>query len=156
DATELPEAEHWVEGADAVDLGSSTDLRDLIAASRRTLMEREEAREEARQREIAHARALAEAQRRRADEAARAARRQRQLLLGVALLALGAVAGVVLAAQQRAVAVRQRNALQKDLLETYVEKGRQLLLAGQPLRALLWLQRAFEGGMESPSLRFLL
>lgn len=86
DETELPEAERWLNSADAEDLGHSESLSDFVLASKTTLERAHRKREETRQRELAQTRTLAETE-------ARAARRFRALstlLTGVFILAVGA------------------------------------------------------------------
>ena len=46
--------------------------------------------------------------------------------------------------------------IRQQLLSTYMEKGRERLLQGEPLHALLWLQRAYQQGKREPALRYLL
>jgi len=74
-------------------------------------------------------------------------RRTRRLLLAGAfvMLAIGLVA----------VARANRIAHQR-LLASYEEQGRQLLLAGDPLRGIVYLEQAYREGADSPALRFLL
>jgi formylglycine-generating enzyme required for sulfatase activity/serine/threonine protein kinase len=79
-------------------------------------------------------------------ESQRALRRQR-------LLGAGALATLV--AMLLTVTYMQR-ATRRQLLATYEEKGREELLAGKPDRAALYLSRAYAGGTDDPSLRFLL
>jgi formylglycine-generating enzyme required for sulfatase activity/serine/threonine protein kinase len=79
-------------------------------------------------------------------ESRRAVRRQR-LLVGGALATLVAML-VTVSYMQRAT--------KRQLLATYEEKGREELLAGKPDRAAVYLSRAYAGGTEDPSLRFLL
>jgi WD40 repeat protein len=99
DAVELAEAERWMAGGEAADLGSSALLPALLVASRAHLAAEAAVREASRQRELEQARALAEEQRRRAEEQAEATRRlrQRAVLLRIALagaLVTAALAGV--------------------------------------------------------------
>jgi WD40 repeat protein len=80
DEVELLEAERWLAGPDAGELGVDGDLTALVDASRAALARAEAEREAARRREVEHANALAAEQlerarieRERADEQARAA-----------------------------------------------------------------------------------
>ncbi len=95
DEAELPEAERWLASADAKDLGYSEALPALIRNSQTALQQAEREREDARQRELAQAQALAEEQRRHAEGQARAAaglRRLATLLAGVFVVAVVAAA----------------------------------------------------------------
>lgn len=83
---ELAEAERWRDSPEAVELGIGQTLLALILASRTSL----EARERARQLEVEHAKAFADAQ-------ARAARRLRRALLAVAAVSVIAVAAAIVA-----------------------------------------------------------
>ncbi|MCP4289089.1 MAG: DUF1566 domain-containing protein, partial [Gammaproteobacteria bacterium] len=92
DATELPEAERWLNGQDAVDLGYDENLSAFVRTSREVIQKAERKQEAARQRELQQSRTLAEEQRRRAEEQARASSRLRRLMAGlmvVFLLAAG-------------------------------------------------------------------
>lgn len=53
-------------------------------------------------------------------------------------------------------AARDAEELRQQLLSTYVEQGRQLLIRGKPMPALLWLSRAYKEGSKDSSLRFML
>ena len=91
DEAELTEAERWLEGADAAELGSSEELAALVAESRTAVEETRRNAEAARQRELDQALALAETERRRAEDQAHAARRLRRSLAAAAVFALLAV-----------------------------------------------------------------
>ena len=84
DEAELPEAERWLSGPDAVDLGLSEGLPDLVHTSHAALEQAEREREDARQRELAQARALADTEAR----SARGLRRLSTLLAAVFVVAL--------------------------------------------------------------------
>ncbi|HEU5104046.1 MAG TPA: CHAT domain-containing protein [Roseiflexaceae bacterium] len=93
DAIELHEAEQWLAGPDAADLGYSDDLLAIVHASRRALDAAARERDAIRQRELDQARALAEEQRQRAQEQQRTAQRLRRgamLLAGAFVIALAA------------------------------------------------------------------
>jgi len=106
DEVELLEAERWLESPDAADLGYGEALPALVEVSRAAIEEAEREKEAARQRELAQAQALAEeqhqraeAERQRAEVQARASRRLRWLVVGLAgvfLLALGAMARAII------------------------------------------------------------
>ena len=90
-------------------------------------------------------------QQRRAQEEAqrhRQIRRSRRLLVGLGFLsALAVITGLAIGQHQ----------LRQQLLAGYVEQGRQHLVErGDPMNALPWLFRAYEGGQGSSTLRFLL
>lgn len=104
DAVELLEAERWLAGPDASELGVDTNLVDVVAASRAAVERAEAEREGARQRELDHANALAAEQAERARvEAARADDQARNAVVltrwgrAVGMVALVAVVAAVLA-----------------------------------------------------------
>jgi len=74
DEVALLEAEHWLTGLDAVDLGYGEALPALVKASRAAIKHAEEEKEAARQRELTQAQALAEAERRRKEAQTRGSR----------------------------------------------------------------------------------
>lgn len=112
----------------------------------------------------------------RASEAAlQTERRLRTLLTGAGLaLMLLMIAGLAFGVQQQRQRVREVTAKEaavrgekvraqesqenyrQQLLSTYVEQGRQELLAGHSLDALLWLQRAYANQSNHPMLLYLL
>jgi Novel STAND NTPase 1 len=86
DEIEIKEAEQWLQGPDAAELGGqSAALQDLLQASTKAIQEQKKQEEEARQRELEQARALAEEQQRFAEE-------QRQHAATAHRLALNALA----------------------------------------------------------------
>lgn len=105
-------------------------------------------------------------------EAANRRRRTRQgTILALAVLAVSALAfgwyGVDGRRRAERAAQTERDArrseekakaeLHQKLLATYIEQGRQLLVErGDAVRALLWFNRAYQGGSTSAALRFLL
>jgi len=97
DATELPEAERWLNGQDAVDLGYDENLSAFVRTSREVIQEAERKQEAARQRELQQSRTLAEEQRRRAEEQARASSRLRRLVAGLVVVFLLAAGMAVFA-----------------------------------------------------------
>jgi len=79
-------------------------------------------------------------------EETRGRRTRRLLLVGAFfMLAIGLVA-----------VIRANRIARNRLLASYEEQGRQLLLAGDPLRGIVYLEQAFREGADSPALRFLL
>lgn len=92
DEAELPEAEHWLASPDAAELGFDASLPELVAASRQSIEDAEQAREAAREKELRQAEALAVEQRQRIEEQARAARRMRRSMVGLAATLLVAMA----------------------------------------------------------------
>jgi hypothetical protein len=91
DEAALPEAEHWLASADAQDLGFDATLPELVEASQQALEAAEQAREDARQKELRQSEALAEEQRQRIDEQGRAAGRMRRYMMGLAAVLLVAI-----------------------------------------------------------------
>ena len=88
DEVELAEAERWVSSPDTADLGYDEDLLAFVQASRVSIEEIEQARLAAQQQELAHAQALAEAERQRAEAQTRAVRSLRGLVALLSLLVL--------------------------------------------------------------------
>ncbi len=108
DEVELAEAERWLEGPDAADLGPGEALPALVHASREATEEAHRREEAARERELEQARALATAEAQRAREQARAAARQRVWFMVAGLLAAVAVAALMVALFGRAEAEAER------------------------------------------------
>jgi WD40 repeat protein len=90
DAIELVEADRWLGSPDAADLGYHEDLLALVKASRAAVEKTDQEKEDARQRELNQARALADEQRQRAESEAQAAAklRRRAIYLGAALVGM--------------------------------------------------------------------
>src|SRR5262249_42080837 len=74
-------------------------------------------------------------------------RQIRRLLLGAAFLALAI--GLV-------AVTRANRTAQTRLTMIYEEQGRQLLLAGDPLRGIVYLDKAYQQGASGPALHYLL
>ncbi|HEX3528784.1 MAG TPA: TIR domain-containing protein [Thermoanaerobaculia bacterium] len=131
----LSEAERWLAERPG-DLGAERGFIEASAAHQRRLQEREESR---RQKEVEQAQALADEQRRRAEERARTNWRLK-LALGVltTLLCVLVVAGVYIA-RARAAAVRQNWRATARYLSLEVSKIRE----GRPQTALLLASEAF-------------
>jgi WD40 repeat protein len=91
DTVELLEAERWLEGAEATDLGYSPDLRALVQASRAAIDAAEHEREAARRRELEALQALGQEHAQRLADQSRSTTRLRWLAATLALLALGAL-----------------------------------------------------------------
>lgn len=100
DQVELREAERWLAGPDAVDLGYDESVPALVRTSWAAIEAAEQEREAARQRELVQARALAREQKQRAEEQARAVRRLRWLAIGLTFVFLLAVGATVIARLQ--------------------------------------------------------
>src|SRR5262249_18439771 len=79
-------------------------------------------------------------------EAARA-RLIRRTALGAAFAALASLVLVLLHLNERT---------KQDLAAAYLEQGRQVLVAGDPVRSLVYLAKAYELGAHGPGLRSLL
>jgi WD40 repeat protein len=118
DEVELREAERWLRGSEATYLGYDPALDALVAASEEALGRAEREREAIHARELAQARALAEANQRRIEEQEQTAQRlRRAVVIGrvasvVALIA--AIAAVIFGAQvaeQADEVIRSGNAL---------------------------------------------
>ncbi len=84
DKAQLPEAERWLDGPDASDLGASESLSEFVRVSKATIERAEQEREEIRQRELVQAQTLAETKARSANRL----RHLSTLLGGVFILAL--------------------------------------------------------------------
>ena len=78
---ELAEARRWLESPDAEEIGFDAALSGLVAASQTAIERAKHEKEEARQRELEQAQALAEAR-------ARVVRRTRRFAIGLAVVAL--------------------------------------------------------------------
>lgn len=130
DDAALPEAERWLASADATELGFGEALPELIRASKEALEQAEREREEARQRELKQAEALAE-------EQTRSAGRMRRATLGLAAVFLVAVMAAVLAwiqaeragnlAEQEALARTEAQRLAEAEVRSRTEAERQRL-----------------------------
>ena len=83
--------------------------------------------------------------------------RGRRLRRG-ALIAAFIALSIGLAVLYRANNVARENAriAQARLTASYEEQGRQLLRAGDPMRALVYLDRAMQGGADGPATRYLI
>ena len=164
DAVELKEAERWLGDAEAADLGSSAELRELVERSGEALAEEGRRREAAQRRELEQAQALVEAERRRAEQQAGANRRLRWGAAGLLLALVGAaVAGGVAWSQGRAAsratvqAERAKQEAQARLGRLLVEQARQEAQKGAWQRALVYLSEAYQkpAGLDAAG-RFLL
>lgn len=91
--------------------------------------------------------------------------RQRTRESALRLVSAGLIVALVLSAaiiyrikehQRAAEAAGHIEDIRQQLLSTYIEKGRERLLQGEPLHALLWLQRAYQQGRRDPALQYLL
>ncbi len=106
DEIEVLEAERWLQGAEATDIGFDQALPELVERSQAVIAAQKQGQEAARQRELAQAQALAEEQKQRAEEQAAAGARLRKRALflagaaGVAILAM--IAAIVFLQQSRA------------------------------------------------------
>lgn len=145
DDVELAEAERWLASSDAADLGVSSDLQALVAASKDALETARRLEEEARQRELKQARELAATRTREA----RRTRRMAVVIFGVAVVAMIAAiaAGLLYGTAQRNEAEAQRRLRRAVAGELAAEA--QLALEITPQRALLLAmlaQRALEPG----------
>jgi WD40 repeat protein len=138
DEIEVLEAERWLQGAEAADMGFDEALPELVERSQAAIAAVKQAQEAARQRELEQAQALAEEQKKRAEEQAAASARLRRRALflagafGAAVLAM--IAAIVflqrsqqseaealsqkgIAEQQRTIADRQRVAADTNAAE---------------------------------------
>ena len=88
DAYELQEAETWLAGEDAQELGYIQDLVDLVKVSKDAIAQTSAEKEAQRQRELEQAQKLAEEQRLRAEEGEKAASSLRKRLI-MATVAVG-------------------------------------------------------------------
>jgi len=111
DQVELLEAERWLEGEGAPDLGADDEIVDLMAASRDAIDQRRDEEEADRRREVEQANRLAaeqearaRAETQRADDQARSAHQLRRLVgaLAVVSLFMVAIAGFATVQRQRA------------------------------------------------------
>lgn len=112
DREQLLDAEHWLDSPEAEYLGFDPALPELVAFSRAAIEEAEAAQEVARQRELAQARALAEAERHRAEAERHRAeleertnRRLTWLFRALAVMAIIAGLAAILAVYQAVVAI---------------------------------------------------
>jgi formylglycine-generating enzyme required for sulfatase activity len=87
DEVELREAEQWLAGPDAADLGYSPALPELAAASRAAIEQAEREKQDTRERELAQAKALAQAERSR-SRAQRRVRQRTWALVGIVVLVI--------------------------------------------------------------------
>jgi WD40 repeat protein len=140
DEIEVLEAERWLQGAEATDMGFDEALPQLVERSQAAITAVKQAQEAARQRELAQAQALAEEQRKRAEEQAAASARLRRRALflagafGVAVLAM--IAAIIflqrsqyseaealsqkgIAEQQRTIADQQKAAAETNAAEAH-------------------------------------
>ncbi len=151
----LAEAEEWAD-ARATDL--SIVEREFIQTSI-ALRDRElRAAEETRQRELAHAHALADAEHKRAEEQSRASRRMRSLMVGLASVFLVAVIAAILAVSQGLIAESRRVAAEteRDRANLHAARARSGELAAKSIHVLgtqheLALLLAIEAGRAHPS-----
>ena len=97
DEAELPEAERWLASDDAANLGFDATLPELIEASQQAIEAAVRAREDAREKELQQAEALAKEQRQRIEEQARAAGRMRRSMVGLAVVFFVAVGAAIFA-----------------------------------------------------------
>jgi len=91
DVLELAEAENWLDSPDAKELGYSEGLLTLVRESRAAIEAAEREKEAVQQRELEQAQALAEEQRKRADERTKAAKKLRNRFVFAIVFALVAV-----------------------------------------------------------------
>src|SRR5262249_16767068 len=87
------------------------------------------------------------------SEEARGRRLQRTALVAVLV---GLSIGLVVLYRANRIARENERIAQARLTASYEEQGRQLLLAGDPLRGIVYLDRAMQQGAEDPALRYLL
>ena len=114
DSAELPEAERWLASEDALELGYSTTLAELVATSQQALAEAAQKREASRRRELAQAQTLA------AEKNLSAARLRRRMWGLAAVFIVAIVAALMawmqgqkaasLAQQERAARIRAQQA----------------------------------------------
>ncbi|MGI9316705.1 MAG: hypothetical protein ACR2QW_05185, partial [bacterium] len=97
DEAALPEAERWLASADAADLGFDATLPTFVESSQQALQAAERAREDAREKELRQAEALADEQRQRIAEQGRAAGRMRHSMMGLAAVFVAAVGAAIFA-----------------------------------------------------------
>jgi WD40 repeat protein len=141
DEIELAEAEQWLQGEGAQEIGYRTEVRDLIAKSRTHV-------EEQKRREVQRTRVAVLA----------------LSVFALVVTALGLFAwsarndaeeGRKEAEERRNDATQKEKLLREQLASTRLEQGRELLLAGSPMHALPFLVAALEG-QDGPALRTLL
>jgi WD40 repeat protein len=115
DAAALVEAEEWVGGMDAAELGVSPLLRELVNDSRESLRRRQDEEETARQEELRRLEQIAQAERRRAEAEAQSAvdkaasnTRLRRLTLAASVIAAIALLSAIWAFQLNSVAEARR------------------------------------------------
>jgi len=106
---QLDEAARWLRSTDAARLGYDEALPALVEASRAAIRYARQQEEEADEREREHLRQLAEEQRERADQKAKAARYFRFLTVSLALLLFIVVAGTYQVTTQSQVVELQRD-----------------------------------------------
>ncbi len=141
DEIELLEAERWLAGPDAAELGYDPMLPELVQASRKAI-EQEREQEAARQRhELEQAQALAaeqrqraEAQHQRAEVQARTARRLRFGAAVLGVVAMIAVVAAVLAIQQNRLATSLQLAAQAKSHENQPDLALLLSLAANQIK----------------------
>jgi WD40 repeat protein/energy-coupling factor transporter ATP-binding protein EcfA2 len=122
DAVELSEAESWLDSPDAKELGYSEGLLNLVKDSRAAIEVTEREKEAVRKRELEQAQALAEEQRKRADERTTAARKLRNRFVFAIVVAVIAILSAVTATfyykktkQQAQIALIEKLAAQSTL-----------------------------------------
>ena len=81
-------------------------------------------------------------------------RRAQRLAIAAAFIALAV--GLVVLFRANKVATENAREAKAHLAALYLEQGRQLVLADDPIRALLYLDKAYQGGAPGPPLRFLI
>jgi WD40 repeat protein len=90
-----------------------------------------------------------------------ASRRRRRwiwaaIIASLAAVILGLTIGLLVVRHDNQVIAAQNREARARLLGSYVDRGQQLWLAGEPMRALPWLNLAFQGDSKDPRLGFLL
>jgi WD40 repeat protein len=123
DAYEVQEAETWLKGDYAQDLGYSRDLLDLVTASQDALAQAEAEREAQRQHELEQAQKLAEEQRLRAEEGEKSTRELRRRLILAVIIGLIAVAAAGAAVWFGVDASKQRDRTQIAMVTATVAQG---------------------------------
>jgi WD40 repeat protein len=140
DEIEVLEAERWLQGAEAIDMGFDQALSQLVERSQAAIAAQKQAEQAARQEKLAQAQALAEEQKQRAEEQAAASARLRRRALflagafGVAVLAmLAAIIFLQRSQQSEAEALRQKNNAdqQKAAAETNAAEARRQQTAAE-------------------------
>ena len=151
DAIELAEAERWIAGDTARELGHSDDLPRFLAASRDAIAEAE------RQRQLAAE--LQERERRAAQEERTRLRRRlaRFAMIALALIAIVATSIGLVARRQRQEAERQRQEVQHQLARNELEQARSLVVERRDSpSAIPHLVEAARLGIDTAVLRTLL